>query len=579
MRGAACTLLTLVALACSGCGLEPSRDVSPDRAFSEYVDRYFQAYFEFHPTEATGAGLHQFDRSLERIASGDVQNRIGTLHGQATELDALRKQTLSREDSIDARLLEARIAAELLDLETVRDWRRNPLVYAVIPGAAIDGLIKRSFSNPATRLASVNARMLQIPALLTSMRNNASEVPAVFAELALRIVRGSIPFFRETVPAWAKLSAAGDTRLLAEFGDAQRQTIAALQVTADFLEADVLPRATASFAIGSRNFSRKLAYEEMVAIPLPTLLQTGEANLNLDYAAFVETAKRIDPGRSAGEVMQTLSAQHPGEGELMAFAGAGMERIRQFVVDKKIVPIPSEVRPSIVPTPPYARAGTFASMDTPGPYEVSAREAFYYVTPVEPNWTAQHKEEHLRLYNRPVMDMITVHEAYPGHYVQFLYAKQFPTKTRKLAGAGTNAEGWAHYAEQMMLEEGFGGGDPKIRLAQLSEALVRDVRYVAGIKLHTEGMTVDQAADLFVKKAFMTPATALEEARRGTYNPTYLYYTLGKLQIYRLRGDYAAKKGSAFSLGEFHREFVRQGPIPIQLIREILMPGDKGSDL
>ena len=184
-------------------------------------------------------------------------------------------------------------------------------------------------------------------------------------------------------------------------------------------------------------------------------------------------------------------------------------------------------------------------MDTPGPFEQQAKEAFYYVTPPEPDWTRQHKEEHLRLFNRPVMDIITIHEAYPGHYMQFLYVKQFPTKTRKLIFAGSNAEGWAHYAEQMMVEEGFGGGDPKIRLAQLSEALLRDCRYVAGIKLHTQNMTVEQATKLFVEKAFQEPSNAYEEARRGAYNPTYLYYTLGKLQIYKLREEYKRRKAQS----------------------------------
>ena len=218
-------------------------------------------------------------------------------------------------------------------------------------------------------------------------------------------------------------------------------------------------------------------------------------------------------------------------------------------------------------------------MDTPGPYETKATEAYYYVTPPEKEWDAGHKDEHLRAYNPPVMNIITIHEAYPGHYIQFLNAKQFPTKTRKLISCGTNAEGWAHYSEQMMIEEGFGNGDPKIRLAQLQEALLRDARYVVGIKLHTAGWTVEDGAKYFREKAFQEPANAYEEARRGAYNPTYLYYTLGKLQIYKLREDYRRAKGSTFTLQAFHDEFVRQGSIPIKLIRRILLPGDNRATL
>src|SRR5258706_14768421 len=177
-------------------------------------------------------------------------------------------------------------------------------------------------------------------------------------------------------------------------------------------------------------------------------------------------------------------------------------------------------------------------MDTPGPFETKATEAFYYVTPVEKDWTPEHAEEHLRLYNPPVVAMINVHEAYPGHYLQFLYAPRFPTKTRKLTFCSSNVEGWAHYAEQMMVDEGFGGGDPTIRLAQLQEALLRDCRYVVGIKLHTQGMTVADGAKLFVDQCFQEPAVAYVEARRGTFNPTYLYYTLGKLEIPELAAEY-----------------------------------------
>src|SRR5437762_4398328 len=207
-------------------------------------------------------------------------------------------------------------------------------------------------------------------------------------------------------------------------------------------------------------------------------------------------------------------------------------------------------------------------MDTPGPFEARATEAFYYVTPVEPEWDAKHREEHLRMFNPYLVASINVHEAYPGHFLQFLYAPRFPTKTRKVVAVSSNAEGWAHYAEQMMVDEGFGGGDPKIRLAQLEEALLRDCRYVVGIKLHTQGMTVEEGAKVFTEQAFEEPSNSYEEARRGAYNPTYLYYTLGKLQIQALRDEYRAKTGA--SLKAFHDAFVAQGGIPLPLVRRIL---------
>ncbi|MBC8165955.1 MAG: DUF885 domain-containing protein, partial [Bryobacteraceae bacterium] len=403
--------------------------------------------------------------------------------------------------------------------------------------------------------------------------------PREFTDLSIRIIRGSVPFFRDTMPEWAKTAAGSDTTLIQEFSDANRKVVGALEVIAEHLQQNVIPLSSGKYAIGANSFSKKLQYEEMVDTPLDKLLEIGEARLDQDYRAFIETAKIVAPGRSPSEAVNVLNSDHPTEGNLMQYASATLESVRKFVVDHKIVSIPSEDRAKVMPTPPYARSGSFASMDTPGPYESSAREAFYYVTPTEADWTPQHKAEHLKLYNRSVMDLITIHEAYPGHFVQFLYAKQFPTKTRKLTACGTNAEGWAHYTEQMMVEEGFGNKDPKIRLAQLAEALVRDARYVAGIKLHTAGWTVAEATKLFVDKAFMEQANAFEEARRGTYNPTYLYYTLGKLQIYKLREDYKRVKGSSYSLGQFHSEFVKQGAIPIPMIRRILLPGDNSPGL
>ena len=258
----------------------------------------------------------------------------------------------------------------------------------------------------------------------------------------------------------------------------------------------------------------------------------------------------------------------------MAATRGTIERTKRFLIDKKIISIPSEVLPTIAETPPYARTGGFASMDTPGAYETKATEAFYYVTPPEKEWEQRRQTEHMRQFNRVGLDIITIHEAFPGHYMQFLYSKQFPTKVRKLYTCGTNVEGWAHYTEQMIVDEGYGNNDPKVRLAQLNEALLRDCRYVVGIKLHTDGWTVEQGKKFFVEEGLIEPEVGFQEARRGTYNPTYLYYTLGKLQILKFREDYKKAKGAAFNLREFHDDFVRQGGTPIKIIRKLMIPGN-----
>jgi uncharacterized protein (DUF885 family) len=557
----------------------PAETADSPSPFALFVDDYYRAYFERKPSEGTAAGLHQYDDKLENGSAAAVAQRIEVIKGLQQRLDKLRSGTLSVDEAIDAEVLDGLLRAERLDLEVIANWRRNPMTYVGSPPGSIDVLMKRNFAPPATRLRSVIARLKATPAMFEALRANVVNPPREFTDLAIRVGEGSIGFYRDTVRTWARQAAGNNAELFKEFNTANDAVVQALGATVAWLKEDLLPRSKGTYALGADAFAKELLYEELVDIPLDKLLAIGEANLRRDQAAFRAIAREINPTKTPADVMKAISADHPSEADLIPSARRTIEKIRQFLVDKRIVTIPSEVRPTVLETPPYARNGSFASMDTPGAYETKATEAFYYVTPPEKEWDARQKEEHLRLFNTPVMQIITIHEAFPGHYIQFLYAKQYPTKTRKLSACGSNAEGWAHYTEQMMVEEGYGAGDPKIRLAQLSEALLRDCRYVVGIKLHTQGMTVEEGTKFFETEGVQEHSTAFEEARRGAYNPTYLYYTLGKLQIYKLRNDYRQAKGSAYNLEQFHNAFVRQGGLPIKLIRRIMLPGDQGPSL
>ena len=548
--------------------------------FPAFVDSYFDSLYAYSPSLGTAAGLHRYDTVIEDRSAPAISRRIATLTRQRDRLDSLRAERLVTDDSIDAAMLAGAIRSELLDLEVIQPWRKNPMGYVGLAGNAVDLLMKRSFAPPVERLRSVTARLRGVPALLVAMRANVTDPPREFTDLAIRIAGGSVGFFQHDVATWARGAAGGDTAALRAFTAVNDSVVSAMAAATSWLKTDLLPRSRGSFAIGAQAFADKLRYDEMVDIPLDRLLALGEANLEKDHRAFLATAQEVAPGATPQAAMQSLEADHPNAAGLLPSVRATLEGTRQFLIDHQIVDLPSEVRPIVAETPPYARIGTFASMDTPGAYEQTATEAFYYVTPPEADWDAAHVEEHLRLYNRSVMSVITIHEAFPGHYLQFIYAKQFPTKTRKLLAANTNVEGWAHYGEQMMVEEGFGNGDARIRLAQLVEALLRDCRWVAGIKEHTQGLSVDDAAkQYFTDRCFQQPANAYEEARRGAYDPIYLYYALGKLEIYKLRADYRKAKGTAFSLREFHDQFVRQGGVPIKLIRRILLPGDTAAVL
>ena len=545
----------------------PAAPASGD-SFAKFVDDFFAARFAFQPTSGTEAGFHQYDGALEDVSREHIAARIAELKRFRSRLSALDRASLSFDDAIDYQALAGQIEGDLLDLDTLKVYETNPMAYAGVAGRAVDTLMKRDFAPAPDRLRSIIARLKAVPAVYAAARANVKNPAREFTDVALRRAQGSVGFFEGSVASWAKEAAGSDAALWKEFEEANRQVVAATRDFAGWLEKDLLPRSKGSYAIGEANFLAKLKDDEMVELPLSQLLAKGEAQLEADHAAFVETARKINPKKTPHEVMASLSDTHPSADQLIPSVGKSVEQARQFLIDKQIVTIPSEVRATVTETPPYQRAGGFASMDTPGPFETRATEAFYYVTPVEKDWPRKHKEEHLRLFSPWVVSMINVHEAYPGHYLQFLYAPRFPSKTRKLVFAASNAEGWAHYCEQMMVDEGFGGGDPRVRLAQLEEALLRDVRYVVGIKLHTAGWTVEQGTKLFVEKAFQEQANGFEEARRGTYNPTYLYYTLGKLEILALREEYRSRKSA--SLREFHDAFVAQGSLPIPLVRKIL---------
>ena len=548
--------------------------------FAAFVDTYFDSLYSFSPSQGTAAGFHQYDNKVEDLSAANFTRRIAALHWLQRQIDSIRLPQLALDDSIDAAMIDGAIKSELQDEEELANWKKNPMPYVGVPGNAVDLLMKRNFAVPSARLKSVTARLRGVPAVLNEMRENVVNPPKEFTDLAARIAGGSVGFFKGDVATWAKGAAESDSAALHEFTQVNDSVVASMQSAADWLKGTLLPKSRGKYAIGAKAFADKLRYDEMVDIPLGSLLKIGEAQLDKDYKAFVATAQEVAPGKTPAEAMATLETEHPTAADLIPSAKSTVEGLRQFLIDHKIVDIPSEVRPIVTETPPYARSGSFASMDTPGAYETKATEAFYYVTPPEKDWDAKHVEEHLRLFNKSVMNIITVHEVFPGHFLQFVYAPQFPTKTRKLLGAASNAEGWAHYGEQMMVEEGFGNHDPKTRLAQLSEALLRDCRWVVGMKEHTQGMSVQQGAtSYFTKKCFQQPANAYEEARRGAYNPTYLYYTLGKLEIYKLRADYQKARGANYSLREFHDAFVKQGAMPIKMVRRLLLPNDTSSVL
>ena len=307
-------------------------------------------------------------------------------------------------------------------------------------------------------------------------------------------------------------------------------------------------------------------------------LKIAEADRQRNEDAYQAAIRAIDPNRPAAEIVAAIEKDHPPASALLKSSQDALDAIRQFIVDKKIITIPPSDPATVKETPPFRRSTTSASMDTPGPFETAKLEAFYFMTLPDPRMKARDQEEFLRSWYYPAIANVSVHEVYPGHYTQFLYAADFPSDVRKVYGAASNSEGWAHYAEQMMIDEGFHAGDPRYRLAQLQDALLRNVRFIVGIKLHAQGMSIDEATKLFETQGHQPRPVAVLEAKRGAGDPMYGYYTMGKLMILKLREDYKKKAGAEYSLQKFHDAFIKLGPLPLPLIRRAMLgDADAGS--
>jgi uncharacterized protein (DUF885 family) len=532
----------------------------------EQVDRFFDdVYFKFNPTTGTSSGFHQYDTLLEDYSKAGVDTQVRALQSAEKQFSALPEDP-------DRDLILNYIRATLLSLQEVRFWEKNPDSYSSGVTVSIFVIMSRTFAPPADRLQSVIARERQIPAVFEAARANLKNPPRIYTEVAIEQLPGIVSFFQNDVPGAFKQVT--DSQLLADFQKSNAAVIDALNSYLAYLKNDVLPRSHGDFRLGADRFRKKLLYEEMVDLPLEKLLEIGMADLRKNQEAFKQTAAKIDPSKTPQQILDEATHDHPAPDHLLQSFRDVLGGLKDYIATKQIITIPSPVLPILEETPPFMRALTTASMDTPGPYEKVAKEAFLNVTLPEASWTPKEVEEHMESFNRGTIMSTAIHEAYPGHYVQFLWMQTIPSKVRKLLGANSNAEGWAHYCEQMMLDEGYGNGDLKLRLGQLQDALLRDARYIVGIQMHTGHMTYEQGIDFFVKEGYQTRALGERETKRGTSDPTYLYYTLGKLEIMKLREDYKKMRGDAFTLQEFHDRFMREGTPPIKIVRKALLGND-----
>jgi uncharacterized protein (DUF885 family) len=567
------------------------------QTFNFVADQYFSdVYFRFGPSAGTAAGLHQYDNQLEDYSAAGVQKEIAVLHTYEKKVEAIDPSALDASVAADREILLNNIHSRLLTLEVIRPWEKNPDLYSSGITNSVYVLMERPYASTNTRLRAAVEREKLIPQALLEARKNLKNPPKIFTEIALEQIDGDVSFFQNDVPSafFSGPDAATDAEAKAAFAKSNAAVIDAIKSYGTWLKSDLLPRSNGDFKLGADTFRKKLLYDEMVDIPLDRLLQIALDDLHKNQAEFARVAKKVDPTKTPQQALAELATIHPTPDQLLPTFESTFSSLIDFINTHHIITIPSKVEPTLQETPPFMRATTQASMDAPGPFETHSTKAYFNVTLPEKEWTPQHIAEHMAAFNVGTVISTSVHEAHPGHYVQFLWTPQFPSTIRKVLGAATNIEGWAHYSEQMMLDQGYGQpgseepGAKKIdereaklvRLGQIQDALLRDARFVNSIKLQTgQGeangkWTIDQAVDFFIKEGYQSPSVALVETKRGTSDATYLYYTLGKLEIIKLRADMMKKQGAAFNLQQFHDSFMRQGAAPIKIIRKAMLHDD-----
>jgi uncharacterized protein (DUF885 family) len=549
--------------------------------YEAVAEEYIKGYLAARPLQGTALGLHEYDGKItdySRLALDAELSRLRRFDDRLNKFDSTK---LSPRQSIDLRILQAAVKRDLFEMQDMSVFERNPMLYA--RAADVNVYIKRNFAPLEDRVRSLVAIESQIPNILIAARTNLNEtLPRPFVELAIQIARGSADFLKKDLVA--AVSGLKDEPLRAAFQDANRKAANALTDYAAWLEREKLPKASLEFALGEEKFRRFLAQTELVDLPPQKILEIGMAQLKAEQEAFAKAAKIIDRDKSPIEVFRQIQSEHPTPENLIPDVAKNLDKIRKYVSSHHLVGIPSDVRAKVKETPQYLRATSFASMDTPGPFEKRATEAYYYVTPTENDWPEKQKKEWLTAFNYYTSDIVSIHEAYPGHYVQFLRLNaSSASKVEKIFGSYAFIEGWAHYCEKMMLDEGYGSptaGTPseedakraaKYRMAQADEALLRLCRLCVSIKMHTEKMSIEEATKFFQDNCYYEEKPARQEAMRGTFDPGYLNYTLGKLQILKLRDDYKAQQGDEFSLEKFHNALLNHGMPPIRLLREIML--------
>jgi uncharacterized protein (DUF885 family) len=539
-----------------------------------FVDDYLAYLHEVHPTTATFDGVHTHDDLLEDLSRSAIDSHLRDLGAFGRRLDAIGPDTLTPVEGAERPVLENHVRGRMFELEQVRTWERSPLIYAETLALSLAAQALFAYAPAEERARRVLSKLHQVPRLLQSAKANVKEPAGIFVKTAVETLKGVHSFIDRDLPR--AFSQVDELSLLSDLADATTEAIAAIDEYARYLEDEVGPKARGSFRLGRERFETKLRYDEGIEIASDRLLAIGLREIAAAQEEFRKVAARIDKGDPL-DTWRRVKQEHAAAGTLVSTAQAQVNELIRFITRHDLLTLPDGEPLVVGPTPQFYR-WTFASMWMPGAFEVRPLRSYYYLTDVDPSWSPERQEEHLRDLCDAVLWSISIHEAYPGHFVHFQRVRQQESKLRKsIAFAPMSlVEGWAHYAEQMMFEQGFARRDPARRLGQLAETLIRLARLVVGIRLHTEDLSVEQGVRIFRDEAFLEEGSARREAERGTFDPSYVVYSLGRLSLMKLRADAEAKLGDRFSLKDFHDEFMGHGLVPFRMMRLLMLNDGSG---
>jgi uncharacterized protein (DUF885 family) len=558
----------------------PTSPPSQSTEFARFVDRYLDDFARRHPSIAAGNGIHDHDDRLDDFTAAGIAAEIAALERDAGQLRAFDANRLTPDERVDQRILLGIIDGWLLEQKTLQNWKRNPMLYASALADGVHNLMTMASDPAPVRMRRIIAKLSQVPTLLAAAKGNIANPPRLFAERGAAMMKGA----REEMGHDLDLAFASEPNaaLRDSLRRAANAAIPQIDAYVAYLEKEVVPKATGDFTIGAANLARRYRAEELIDTPLATMVAIGERELKKGQGEFRAAAAKLAPGRDPVTVWQEVRRDHPKMGGVVTATQAIVDSLTAFVAARGIASLPPNERVIVAPALPFDLG--FASMHASPPLEKTPVKSIYYITDAQPGLTPAEQEAWLERYNYASLTNTSAHEAMPGHWLHSTYMRRTPGKVRRIwiglnpfPQPSSGQDGWAHYAEQMVLDEGYRNGDPKLRLAQLSDALTRICRLLSGIKLHTKQWTLADAQRCFEQEAYVAAPAAKREAERGAYDPTYGGYFLGKRAILKLRADYQKRMGAKFSLRDFHERFMSNGIAPIWAQRQLLLPGDTGA--